>query len=138
MRKILISLLIGCCVLFSLMACETLESITNTFTGSSIKLQDGNYATTAPGSSFPGFASGYGNAFFEIHDNKFRIICGEVQAEGVIRVKGDNLEFETVKTYNKGTPTGIIGKGKILGGSSFTLEGIEFFFWTPYNPDGTL
>lgn len=128
MRKILISLLIGCCVLFSLMACETLESITNTFIGSSSKLQDGNYATAA---------EGFGNAFFEIHDNKFRVIGVEVQAEGVIRVKGDDIEFETVKTYN-GAATGIIGKGKILGSNEFTLNGIEFFFWTPYNPDGTL
>jgi hypothetical protein len=128
MRKILISLLIGCCVLFSLMACETLESITNTFIGSSSKLEDGNYATSAPG---------FGNAFFEIHDNKFRVIGVEVQAEGVIRVKGDDIEFETVKTYN-GAATGIIGKGKILGSNEFTLNGIKFFFWTPYNPDGTL
>ena len=128
MRKILISLLIGCCVLFSFMSCETLESITNTFTGSSSKLEDGNYATTA---------KGFGNAFLEIHDNKFRVIGVEVQAEGVIHVKGDDIEFETVKTYN-GAATGIMGKGKIINRNKFNLEGIEFFFWTPYNPDGTL
>lgn len=128
MRKILISLLIGSCVLFSFMSCQVLESILGTSSSSASSLEDGNYATSA---------RGFGNAFFEIHDNKFRVIGVEVQAEGVIRVNGDDIEFEAVKTYN-GSATGIIGKGKIINRNKFTLEGIEFFFWTPYNPDGTL
>ena len=131
MRKILISLLIGSCVLFSFMSCQVLESILGTSSSSASSassLEDGNYATSAPG---------FGNAFFEIHDNKFRVIGVEVHAEGVIRVNGDDIEFEAVKTYN-GSATGIIGKGKIINRNKFTLEGMEFFFWTPYNPDGTL